>query len=160
MKFITRIALLSAVVLLGAPAIASAQMRYPVRFTAPFAFQVGHRLLPAGEYVLAPLSNDQYAFTLSNGKQSVMFMKGDGLGRNPDPKWSSSSDLVVFERGDNHYVLCQVWDSGEQLGVQMSGTYGLTKEAARQERHGSPDNVMIPAAPAPGRRYALKGHPR
>ena len=150
MKTINRVFLFLIPLTLGWPAIAGAQMFDSLRFTTPFAFEAGHRLMPAGTYVLSPLnaSNGGNVFTLSNDR-TVTFMMGDGLGRSPDGKANSSEVVFAFDHAAGHYVMCQVWDASERSGVQIHGTYDLTR-AARALQGDTPDNneMIVPATSA------------
>jgi|SoiMetStandDraft_5_1073268.scaffolds.fasta_scaffold132698_1 hypothetical protein len=151
MKSIVRSCLIAALLVPGLPAIASAQMFEPIRFTTTFSFQAGQRLMPAGTYLLEPIgsANAGNLFTLENRtSRQVTFMIGDGLGASPDPKATADEVVFAFDHAAGHYVLCQVWDSSEQSGVEVHGTYDLIK-AARAAEANAPapqhDEVIVPA---------------
>jgi hypothetical protein len=147
MKSITRVFLFLVPLAVGWPALATAQMFDSLRFTSPFAFEAGQRLMPAGTYVLAPLNgaNGGNVFTLSDGR-TVTFMMGDGLGRSPDGKPRSSEVVFAFDHAAGHYVMCQVWDAGDQSGIQIHGTYDLTRSArALEGNRPDIDEMILPA---------------
>src|SRR4030095_10150750 len=107
MKSFVRMSLLLTFVVLGRPAIASAQLFEPLRFTAPFAFEAGHLLMPADTYVLAPLASDLggQLYTLSNTRMQVTFVWADGLGASPDPKPTSNEVIFAVDHATGHYVM-------------------------------------------------------
>jgi hypothetical protein len=149
MTRISRLSLLLSLLVLGVPAAARAQMFEPLRFTAPFAFQAGKRLLPAGTYLLAPLNdmNGGNLFTLSSRTTQLTFVMGDGLGVRPDRKAKTDEVIFAFDHAAGHYVMCQVWDEGERSGIQVHGTYDLT-QAARAAQGNAPDRPEIVPVPA------------
>jgi hypothetical protein len=154
MKSIVRSSLIAALLVPGLPAIARAQMFEPIRFTTTFSFQAGQRLMPAGTYLLEPFGtgNAGNLFTLSSREnRQVTVMIGDGLGANPDPKANADEVVFAFDHAAGHYVMCQVWDSSEQAGVQVHGTYDLLRAAKAAEANAPApqhDEVIVPAAPA------------
>jgi hypothetical protein len=150
MKHIVRVSLFLTVLVLGWPAVARAQLFEPLRFTTSFAFQAGQQFLPAGTYVLAPLNGDNggNVFTLSDTRTQVTFMMGDGLGLSPDAKAQTDEVIFAFDHAAGHYVMCQVWDSAEQSGIQVHGTYNLTQAAKAREGNAPTLDVIVPAAPA------------
>ena len=154
MKSIVRSSLIAALLVPGLPAIARAQMFDPIRFTTTFSFQAGQRLMPPGTYLLEPLesANAGNLFTLENrATRQVTFMIGDGLGASPDPKAVSAEVIFAFDHAAGHYVLCQVWDTSEQSGLQIHGTYDLSKAAKAAEANAPApqhDELILPADPA------------
>ena len=44
--------------------------------------------------------------------------------------------------------MCQVWDTAEQSGIQVHGTYDLTQAAKAREGNAPNLDVIVPAAPA------------
>ena len=142
MKPTVRIIPLLACLLLGVPAIAHAQMFEPLRFTAPFAFEAGNRMLPAGTYVLTPLTTNSggHLYTLSNTRVALAFLNGDGLSANPAPKGNSDEVVFEFDHATGHYVMCQVWEASESSGIQLTGTYHLTQDAKQLERISVPSD--------------------
>jgi hypothetical protein len=135
--------------MLGAPAAARAQMYEPLRFTTPFAFQAGKRLLPAGTYLLAPLNdtNGGNLFMLSSRTAHATFVMGDGLGVRPGAKAKTDEVIFAFDHATGHYVMCQVWDEGERSGIQIHGTYDLM-QAARAAQGNAPNQPEIVPVPA------------
>ena len=151
MKSIVRSSLIAALLVPGLPAIARAQMFEPIRFTTTFSFEAGQRLMPAGTYLLEPFGggNAGNLFTLSSrDNRQVTVMIADGLGANPDAKANADEVVFAFDHAAGHYVMCQVWNSSEQAGVQVHGTYDLLR-AARTAEANAPappqDDVILPA---------------
>jgi hypothetical protein len=150
MKSIVRISLLFTLLVMGWPAVARAQLFEPIRFTTPFAFEVGQRLLPAGTYVLAPQTSaiEGTIFTLSDTRRQIAFVSGNGLGASPDPKATSDEVVFVLDRATGNYVMCEVWDPSERSGVQLSGTYELTQAAKAREGNAPNQEATVPTGPA------------
>jgi hypothetical protein len=73
---------------------------------------------------------------------------GDGLGLSPDAKAQTDEVIFAFDHAAGHYVMCQVWDSAEQSGIQVHGTYNLTQAAKAREGNAPTLDVIVPAAPA------------
>jgi hypothetical protein len=149
MKSVVRISLALTVFVLSLPAIAHAQLFEPLRFTTSFPFEAGQRFVPAGTYILAPLNGDNggNVFTLSNAN-TVTFMMGDNLGISPHSKATSDEVIFAFDHAAGRYVMCQVWDSGEQSGIQVHGTYDLSQAAKAREGNAPNLDVIVPAGPA------------
>lgn len=122
------------VALLGIPTVAHAQVVKPMRFTAPFSFEAGRQMMPAGTYLLTPVHNRFETFMLTNLAEPdrTVFVTGDGLA-NTRTK-ATDSDKIVFEPGQTHYVMCQVWSVESKSGLQLTGTYDLTDQSKRMER--------------------------
>ena len=75
-------------------------------------------------------------------------MMGDGLGSSPDAKARTDEVIFAFDHAAGHYVMCQVWDSAEQSGIQVHGTYDLTQAAKAREGNAPNLDAIVPAAPA------------
>src|SRR4029434_1402649 len=104
----------------------------------------------ADTYVLAPLASDLggQLYTLSNTRMQVTFVWADGLGASPDPKPTSNEVIFAVDHATGHYVMCQVWDSSEQSGVQLNGNEGVPwgGRASREQCAVSHD-AIVPATP-------------
>ena len=147
---IVRIATLLVVAFLATATPARAQLRNPIRFNAPVAFWAGHRFLPAGGYVLEPLPTRFDAFLLSNSdtQQPIAFLSADTLGAAPNPKAKYDQVMLAMDQRDNHYVLCQVWDAYDRQGVQLSGTFPVTRAAMGEQRgHVTVKTIIVRSTP-------------
>jgi len=97
---------------------ASAQTTSAQQFTAdiPFAFHVGGKRLPAGEYVVRCInpSSDVKVLQLRSvdGKSSILLRTSSVVGRmNKDTR-------LVFNRYGNQYYFAQAWLVAEKVGMQ------------------------------------------
>lgn len=111
MKSTLATALLAAASLM-APTGVSAEARQQA--TIPFDFTVGERLLPAGTYVIKPLTNDVVEVHGWKGKTLVSTMilvkPTDQVGKNPNK--------LVFHRYGDQYFLSEIRGGlGEVVGT-------------------------------------------
>ncbi len=95
--------------------VANAQFPQPLTFRTPFAFVVGDRLLPAGEYIVrvasAPMT---LSFISADGKISdfvhcVPLQKAD----------TETRFRLVFHRYGVHHYISEIWTPGERTGRTM-----------------------------------------
>lgn len=95
--------------------VANAQLPEPLTFRTPFAFVVGDRLVPAGEYIVrvasAPMT---LLFTSADGKISV-FIRCIPLHKaEPETRFR-----LIFHRYGIHYYINEIWTPGERTGRTM-----------------------------------------
>ena len=125
------IALLAIVVAL-AVGVSSAQLPEPLTFRAPFAFAVGDRVLPAGEYIVRAASTPMMilSFTSADGKVSA-FIRSI-----PVQKTETETRFrLVFHRYGVHYYISEIWTPGERIGrtmMQCPSELELAKSSASQ----------------------------
>lgn len=94
-----------------------------VQAKIPFAFVVGNKTLPAGEYTVSPAlisSNDVQLIRQSDGYSSAMAMTSvaDANGKDAEPR-------LIFHCYDNECFLSQIW---------VSGTSGRKLHESRREK--------------------------
>ena len=106
-----------ALVLISAGA-ANAQLPETPRFKTTFPFMVGSTALPAGEYTITPLPQDNALLEISNGRRSVLLMT-----ENDAPKVRPQKDEVTFVKRGDTYVLKDIWDSSTASGVESLPTH-------------------------------------
>lgn len=116
---------------------ASAQTSGAPEMTAkiPFAFNVGEKSFPAGEYAVRctnPASDRKVLrLTSKDGRSSILVSMNSIIGR------SSDDARLVFNRyGDRHYF-AQVWLAADNTGMQAPKSRGektTAKELASIER--------------------------
>jgi hypothetical protein len=76
----------------------------------PFAFVVGDKTLPAGEYAIAPAlisSRDVQLIRELDGSSGTMIMTAV-----VDPNGDDAQPRLIFHRYGNEYFLWQIWASG------------------------------------------------
>jgi hypothetical protein len=116
MRMPLRFTLVASLFAIAAPAIASAQMIEPMKFTTSFGFTAGKTHFGPGSYVARPLDDEPtvVAIQSEHGGPTALLL---GIGDTPrrDPQKSQ----VTFVRQGNQMVLKSVWDESSQEGVDV-----------------------------------------
>lgn len=107
------------------------------RYTAsiPFAFQVGERTLPAGDYIIeySRMSDGQVILRLtSEGTESATRFTHSVQTRSPRAR-----TVLVFNRYGEQSFLAQMWKAGEVRGRQVQKSaqeLAIERELAQQRR--------------------------
>jgi hypothetical protein len=100
---------------------AQAQDADAMRVNVPFAFKVGHSLLPAGEY--------EVRFDDIEAPGVLKVRSEDGhqgafvLVENTDPPKGSEQPRLLFDKEDGTYVLTEVVGTEVGRAVQLLGTH-------------------------------------
>jgi hypothetical protein len=80
----------------------------------PFPFVVRGQTLPAGEYVLQPVSQDLAVMMIRGGnahhESNALVLTSPADGRDP----AGDKPALVFTRVENQYRLSAVWESGTE----------------------------------------------
>ena len=113
--------------------VASAQLPEPLTFRTPFAFAVGDRVLPAGEYIVRASSTPMMilSFTSADGKanafiRSIPVQKAE----------TETRTSLVFHRYGVHYYISEIWTPGESIGrTMMRGSSELEFEKSSAPQH-------------------------
>ncbi|HXN98159.1 MAG TPA: hypothetical protein VN881_03750 [Candidatus Acidoferrales bacterium] len=92
-----------------------------LRVNVPFAFTVGDKAMPAGEYRVAELSRVQQTVQViaqSDGDASIMVMTNAVVrpGKVPTPR-------LTFHHYGNRYFLAEIW-TGDARGRQLVKPHG------------------------------------
>lgn len=119
-KYITRVTLLSALLVVASAASAQAQsLSNRARFNVPFDFSFGDRKLPAGLYSIGRALQSADDITLSiadrNGRS-----KGFQLSNAVVTREAMTRATLVFHRYGDEYFLAQVWQAGATTGRQFA----------------------------------------
>ena len=125
-NLITKVSLLSAVLILTSAASAQGQsLSTRARFSIPFDFAFGERKLPAGQYSVgrAVLSSDDITLSIIDHAGRS---KGVQLSNAVFKTQANSRAVLVFHRYGDQYFLAQVWQAG--------ATAGRTFMQSKQER--------------------------
>ena len=98
---------LSFLVSLAAGAPASAKSVNATRAQIPFDFHVGDRLIPAGEYTVRSLNDDETVLRISNGRQGAAVNTSAAQGR------GERRARLVFRRYGDQFFLAAVWGADD-----------------------------------------------
>jgi hypothetical protein len=101
----------------------------------PFAFSVGNKTMPAGEYTVscANPASDLKVLQLRSrdGRAGVMVQTSSVIGKIQD------SAKLVFNRYGDHYFFAQAWLPADGIGMQASKSRSekqIARELAREKR--------------------------
>ena len=117
-----------------------------IRFTTPFAFHLGDKLLPAGEYTIR-WQQDFHVLVLKSPAESAMSFALNGVSASGGVSARENASIVFNKYGESSYFLSHVWPGDGALGLQTVKskkekvviTTTLTAEA-------KPQTIMILAA--------------
>jgi hypothetical protein len=104
---------LSFLVSMAAGAPASAKSVNAMKAQIPFDFHVGNTLIPAGEYTVRALDDNETAIRISDGKHSV------AVNTNSAQERGDKGTRLVFRRYGDQYFLAAVW-GGDSTGRALS----------------------------------------
>jgi hypothetical protein len=111
MKFM-RSAFLGLGLLLAVSAAQAQEAR--VKANIPFDFVVGDRVMPAGEYIVAPAGSLGQAISISSSGSSDLALTSACASSGP-----AKSTKLVFHALAGRYFLSQVWVEGYSQGRQL-----------------------------------------
>jgi hypothetical protein len=121
---------------------AQSQPKMQLKANIPFAFTVGDKTMPAGEYSVTCTnpSSDQKVLQLrsSDGNQSALLRTSSVIGKTQD------AAQLVFNRYGDHYFFAQVWLPADATGMQAPKSHG-EKQMARElaARKSSKETVSV-----------------
>jgi hypothetical protein len=123
-----------------APARAQSASRFSARL--PFAFTVGGRTLPAGEYSFEFVSSDtnRRAFVVRNRRGESVCME---FTRGTAGEVRAQAKLVFHKYGDT-FLLHQIWMPGTDTGFELN-TRAAFRTARPARNAGAPDVVTYVA---------------
>lgn len=140
----TRILAVALTLLLSTILAGQCRAQQAAQANIPFAFAVGDKTLPAGEYqiqAVLSVSNKVQSLRRSDGSESAIALTAEA-----DPKGKVTKDKLVFNRYGHEYFLSQIW-SGDGVGRQLQESR-REKDLARGE---APNEVALllhaPTAP-------------
>jgi hypothetical protein len=107
--------------------------------TVPFAFVVGERAYPAGEYALKSLTNMEAVVQIENTQESASTLI---LARSCSSITPSEKTKLVFRRMGDNYFLYQVWTEGKLSGREFPRG---SIEIRLAQNHETPDLVIVAA---------------
>jgi hypothetical protein len=108
---------------------AQAQGRNSVTAHIPFAFQIGDKTLPAGDYSVKRLSQNALVIESADGAQSFVAQAPRSVQSNPNAK--PGAEKLVFRQYGEQYFLAQVWMIKGGAGRELNMT-GAERKAANE----------------------------
>jgi hypothetical protein len=139
MKVLVKLALAGAMAL--AP-LTSAIAQEKVKATVPFAFNVGSKTLPAGEYEIRSVFSDAVAVQNIAARDNALAITMTGV-----PSESLEKASLTFRRYGQSYFLARISSPGSLALVPQSKLERQVAERARElaQNAGGPDEVSIAA---------------
>jgi hypothetical protein len=123
-----------------------AQARRSITVTVPFAFQIGDKTLPAGDYSIRQLSTDTLLVACTSGEESAIAPAAGRVenGQNAKP----STEKLVFRQYGERYFLAQVWMVRGASGRQLNKTDAERNAASdyKLAQHGAKPQMIEVAA--------------
>ena len=101
---------------------ASAKSVDGVRAQIPFDFHVGDSLLPAGEYTINALTDDDVALRIGDGKRGTIALTDSKQAK----AGSEARSRLIFHKYGDQYFLAAVWGA-DQTGREL-------RESKRERR--------------------------
>ncbi|MBD0326362.1 MAG: hypothetical protein ICV68_08020 [Pyrinomonadaceae bacterium] len=144
-QFLVTFAMLSLLLALSLVSV-QAQSGNRIEVQIPFAFQVGDKTLPAGDYNIKQLSQDTLLVESMEGEESVVAMAAGRVENNPNAK--PSTEKLVFRQYGDQYFLAQVWMTRGASGRELNKTDAERNAASELKlaRHGAkPRTVEVMA---------------
>lgn len=130
-----RSALYAALLLAASACIA--QTRGDVVATIPFPFVVAGHTLPAGRYIVSPMSQNTVRLHESTGPGMLVLMNAAQRPR------SDNSSKLVFHRYESTYFLSQVWITGSNQGREVSPSNAELEMSAKSMQKGNTVVVAV-----------------
>jgi hypothetical protein len=128
--------------LLFALTVVSVQAQSKNRITAhvPFAFQIGDKTLPAGDYSIKRISQNGLLVQSADGEESIIAQAPRSVENNPNEK--PGAEKLVFRQYGDQYFLAQVWmvrgTTGRELNMsdaehKSANTLKLTQNGMKPQ---------------------------
>ncbi|MBK9166668.1 MAG: hypothetical protein IPM24_04295 [Bryobacterales bacterium] len=114
--------LLTAIVLVAALTALPAAAQSTIVVNVPFDFYAADKLLPAGEYTLAPLSDSKVNITLLRAVGSGKMVAVADHPRGNHAKRNEKTRVVFNKYPGEKYFLSQTWVEDEPLGRELIKT--------------------------------------
>ena len=139
------VGMLGLALLAGSPMVRAQQL---VVAHIPFAFTVGEKALPAGEYRVAKLPTvTDSPMLIQRTDSSVSAIVGSNA---TEANKQQDHSKLVFRCYGNRYFLSQIWVAGSSRGRELPRS-AQEKELAMQARNDKPIEVTIVARLIPRR---------
>ena len=109
-----------------------AQSETKLDVNIPFDFQIGNKVLPAGEYSVKRLTQSSMLIRSADGQQSAIAVTPRTIRGGADEK--AVQERLVFHRFGNQYFLAQVW--------MARGSEGRELNKSKAERRAADDSSL------------------
>ena len=116
LKGFTMLALIIGIAFVSAVVSANGQSSSMIRADVPFAFTVGDKALPAGEYTASSITTSNGAIVIRSKDSKNAAVRLSNAVRDSDN--SNSQAKLVFHRYGQRYFLSEVW-LGDMTGRQL-----------------------------------------
>lgn len=119
-----------------------AQSRNRITAHVPFAFQIGDKTLPAGDYSVKRLSQNALLVESADGEQSAVAQSPRSVESNVNAK--PSTEKLVFRQYGDQYFLAQVWMTRSNTGRAINMTDAERKAAGELKlaRNGAKPQII------------------
>lgn len=114
MKKNLAVAVVGAMLALGAVLPASAQESGPIKVTVPFDFVVENSRLPAGEYTIRQAAHGTLRIQSNDGRTMATFLALPTQG-----KVTMKETHFAFHRYGREYFLETIWTPGQEVGWEV-----------------------------------------
>lgn len=125
---------------------AGAQSKSRITAHVPFAFQVGDKTLPAGDYSIKRLSQNALLVESADGQWSAVTQAPRSVEVGPNAK--PSTERLVFRQYGEQRFLAQVWMTRDNTGRELYMS-GAERNAAKQlklaQNGAKPQTITIAA---------------
>ena len=108
-----------------------------VRVKVPFAFTAGDKLLPAGTYVITPLSADVIHIQARDQSISVVTTEMQ------DDRQSENGDELIFSRYGDRYFLREILCNSAAMNVSLPATKSEKRARTQEAVVQQPDRVLL-----------------
>jgi hypothetical protein len=146
-KIVFRVAGMLALAFMAATQMARAQE--PVVANIPFAFTVGNKMLPSGEYRVEKWIKGDSALLIQRTDGGAATFAGSIATDSNEPQTKTK---LVFHRYGDQYFLSQVWVEGSSRGRQIPKSKQEKEQEQLLARNETRDEVTIVASLTPPKR--------
>lgn len=110
--------LLLVIVFALSTAVVSAKVQSTTNVVAdiPFAFSVGHKTMPAGEYSVKTILSSNSGLLIQSADRKNLAIR---LSVETDRRKGKTNARLIFHRYGERYFLAEVWNGSDQTGRQL-----------------------------------------
>lgn len=113
-----------------------------VRARVPFAFAVGDKVYPAGEYAVQTAKANTYFLLIKNQDRTTQGLTPSHPCISSKPASPANQAKLVFHRMGNTYFLFRVWVGGSTVGREFPRSHRETEMAMNSSKT---DTVIVAA---------------
>jgi hypothetical protein len=108
-----------------------------VRAHIPFAFVVGDKVYPAGEYAVQTAKTNTYFLSIKNEDKTAQGLIPSYLCVSTKPANPANQAKLVFHRMGNTYFLFRLWVGGSTVGREFPRSHRETQMAMNGSKTGT-----------------------